>query len=543
MAHLAGHNIIDLATWRDQTYGKVKLGRENLHRYQNKAVRFLISTSKSALFLDVGMGKTAICLTLIADLLNTGWNGHVLIIAPLRVARSTWPNEIPEWKQSAGLDFVLIRAEDDDDEIKEAYQSAYNDNLPRQLSVGETKKDAAKFASVHARAARQRAKEAMKGRQASSLPTVSIINVEALPWLVEYWWKRGGKWPYDTVFIDESSKFKAWQTERFNCLQRVLPAVERLHLLTASPAPESYLDLFAQIFLLDGGHRLGRNITNFRHKYFHNPSRKAFRKWIINSGAEEKISDKISDLCLVMKAKDHRDELKVEEHLPIKRHITLNSEMMDSYRRFENTSILHINDNEIEAVNSAVLMNKLLQVSAGAIYDENKRVIPVHDEKIEALKELIEELQGEPLMVAYWYKSTLDRLKKAFPHARVMTGNSKKTEDDWNAGKIDLLLVHPAAAGHGLNLQKGPGHDLCFFDIPWSREAYEQTIGRLARQGQKAMVRVFHLLIIGTADEIVYDALLDKGYGQERLFNYIRTARARDAANDNRREERRRKAA
>lgn len=513
------------SAWHKLTYAHVKRGRDSLHSFQRRAVRFLYDTPMSALFLDVGMGKSVICLTLLADLLNEGCEDKALVIAPLRVARSTWPTEIAEWKQSAAITYSLIRAEDYDVPVKQAYDTAYKARYARERAVGETPRDAARFAAIACRHIRAEAKEKLKQQQARSDAILHIINIEQLPWLIDYWASQGRKWPYRIVFIDESSKFKAHDTARFKAFRKVLPAVKRLHLLTGSPASESYIGLFAQLFLIDGGKRLGKGIMSYRQRHFFQPHKKS-RKWILRKGHDKIISEKIADVALVMKTADHRDELKVAEWLPLKRMIELPPDLKRAYDKFEATSIFQFKGEDIEAINSAALLNKLLQVSSGAVYDAEKRVVPVHDEKIDELRQLMEELQGTPLMVAYWYKSSLDRLKRAFNNYTIMDSEGRCV-DAWNAGKIDTLFIHPASAGHGLNMQKGPGHDLVFFDIPWSRELYEQIIGRLARQGQLDVVRVHHLMVTGTADEAVYDALQYKGWTQDRLFEYIRAARKR----------------
>lgn len=529
----------DVAAWYEKTYGGVVRTRKDLHKYQRKAVRFLYETPFSALFIDLGMGKSVICLTLLADLIKEGWEGKALVIAPLRVAKATWPEEIKEWKQAAGIEYSLIRAEDDDDEIKRLYKMHYDQEYARQRAVGETPAVAAGYARRAAAPYRQAAKELQRQKQAMSDAQLHIINIERLEWLVAFWERMGReyglKWPYDTVIVDESSKFKDYTTKRYRALKKCLPRITRLHTLTASPAAESFQHIFAQIFLLDRGRRFGRYVTHFLQRYF--TEIKQAKKWVIKKGSEQKIAAKMADISLVMKARDYREELGIEDWLPVKRPIRLNEDMMARYHDFEKTMILKLDDLRIEAVNGAALFNKLLQMTSGAVYTEEKTVIPVHDEKIEALRELIDELQGEPLMVSYWFKSSLARLRKAFPGAVVMD-KAGRCIPDWNAGKIKLLLMQPGGAAHGLNMQKGPGHDVAWFDLCWSRELYEQLIGRLNRQGQRQIVRSHHLMCVGTADEIVYDCLQDKGAGQERLFKYIRAARAR-YANDNERRTRR----
>lgn len=520
---------------RFDPYAGVIRGRGDLHPFQVDCVKHLKKNPYSALFIDVGLGKSVISLTLMADLLNRGEAKRFLVVAPLRVARSTWPEEIKEWKQAAGITYTLIRAEDSDDDIRAAYKEHYDRFYAEERRVGETPKAAARFAARKAAPFRQAAKEAKRRRLAMEDTELHIINAEALVWLVEFWEEMGrttGRgWPYEVCFLDESSKFKDPTTKRWHALNRARSRLKRLHQLTASPASESYEGLFAQLFLMDRGARLGTNMHSYHQKYFKKlPS----RKWHLRAGNDKRISEKIADICKVVKLADVREYVQVEDWVPIKRRIVLPTEIRQRYEEFERNYILELDDDIIEAMNAGALFNKLLQLSAGAVYDAEKNVRPVHDEKIEDLKELIEELGDTPIMVTYWFQSTLQRLKKAFPDAVVMDREAK-CKDAWNAGKIKILLVHPASAGHGLNLQKGPGHDLIVFDPFYSRELYEQTIGRLARQGQKQIVRVWQLVCVDTYDELVYECLEDKHQGQMRLFKFIREARARFAANDSRR--------
>lgn len=518
----------DIGQWWTETYGNVIRGREDLHPYQVECVKHLKKHPYSALFIDVGLGKSVISLTLIANLLNDGWRGKALVIAPLRVARSTWPEEIKEWKQAAGIEYTLIRAEDSDDDIKAIYKEHYDRFYAAERRVGETPRVAARNAARKAAPHRQAAKEEKRRRLVMEDTELHIINVEQLVWLVEYWEERGREtgetWPYDVCFLDESSKFKDPSTKRWKALNKARGRMKRLHQLTASPASEHYEGLFAQLFLMDRGKRLGNSMHSYHKKYFHE-IRKA-HKWKLRPGSDKRISERIADICKVVKLADVRDYVKVEDWVPIKRRIVLPTDIQNRYRQFERDFILELDDDIIEAMNAGALFNKLLQLSAGAVYDAEKNVRAIHDEKIEDLKELVEELGDTPIMVTYWFQSTLSRLKRAFPDAVVMDREAK-CKDAWNAGKIKMLLVHPASAGHGLNLQKGPGHDVVWFDLCWSRELYEQANGRIARQGQARTVRVWHLVCLNTLDEFVLECLQDKHEGQERLFRYIRKARER----------------
>jgi SNF2 family DNA or RNA helicase len=523
-------------------YDDVIRSRDDLHPFQTKAVKFLKKNPYSALFADVGLGKAIMSLTLLADLLRDGWRGRALVVAPLRVARATWPDEIREWRQAAGITHTLIRAEDTDDDIKDVYKAHYDRFYQAERRVGETPRVAARNAARKAGPFRVAAKEAKRRRLVTEDTELHIINAEQLVWLVEYWEERGRltgeTWPYDVVLIDESSKFKDAETLRWKALNRARSRIKRMHQLTASPASEHYEALFAQMFLLDGGERLGRSMYSFHRKYFFQlPS----RKWQLRKGADKRIGDIISDICMTVKLEDVRKWVKVEDAMHIVRRVVLPTDVQRRYKAFERDFILELPDQIIEAMNSAALFNKLLQLSSGSVYDAEKKVVPIHEEKIEDLKQLVEELGDTPVMVAYWFKSSLASLKKAFPHAVVMD-RAAKCKDDWNAGKIKMLLVHPASAGHGLNLQKGPGHDLVFYEPIYSRELFEQTIGRLARQGQKKLVRVWKMIAVDTYDELVYDMLEDKRRGQERLFAFIREARLRFASNDNERRTKRRAA-
>lgn len=522
-------------TWLEETFAFVVRGRGDLHPFQRKSVRHLKKNPYSALFIDVGLGKSVISLTLLVDLLNTGECTRALVIAPLRVARSTWPEEVKEWKHAAGIEYTLIRAEDSDDDIKAIYREHYQRFYAAERRVGEKSSVAARIASRKAAPYRQAAKEAKRARLTLEATELHIINAEQLVWLVEFWEKRGQEtgetWPYDTVIVDESSKFKDGSTARWKALNRARGRIKRLHLLTASPASESYEGLHAQLFLMDRGKRLGKSMWSYHHKFF---KQLPNRKWHLRRGNDKRIGTLIADICMTVKLEDVREWVKVEDWLPINRRVVLPSDIQERYKAFERDFILELDDQIIEAMNSAALFNKLLQLSAGAVYDAEKNVVAVHDEKIEDLKELVEELGDTPLLVTYWFKSTLARLQKAFPQAVVMDREAK-CKDAWNAGKIKMLLVHPASAGHGLNLQKGPGHDIAIFDPFFSRELYEQVIGRLARQGQKQLVRVWKLMCVDTYDEMVYDCLEDKHQGQQRLFKFIREARARLASNDNER--------
>lgn len=505
----------------------------DLHSYQTSAVEFLIDNPRSALFADVGLGKSAMLLTVLDRVLRDLDSGQALVIAPIRVAKQTWPTEISEWEHVNWIEHTLIRAEDTDADVQEEFDRYRKRFLSAATTLGVSPATRSRLATTFAAGYRDRFKQAKRRRLADSLQPLHIIGLPQVEWLVQH---HGRNWPYKTVVIDESSAFKDQSTKRWKELNKVYKYIDRMHLMTASPAAESWLDIWAQIGLLDRGERLGRKLTHYRERYFNYDAYDY--SYTLRRNAEQEISEAISDICLVMKAEDH---LPLDKPVFLPRYIELDEETIGLYDRFVETFVLDLPTAEIEALNGGALINKLLQFTGGAVYDEDKNLHEVHDDKIEDLRQLIDELQGEPLMVAYWYQSSLKRLRKAFPKAVVMD-KAGKCVDDWNRGKIDLLFIHPASAGHGLNMQKGPGHDLCWFDLCWSRELWEQLIGRLARQGQKKVVRVHQQIVrrhpdpkwtrrqredAMTADELVLDALEHKGESQARLFRMIRQIRDR----------------
>lgn len=541
-------------------FALVERQEADLHDYQHAAIEFLWDNPFSALFMDTGLGKSISCLTLIDRLLTEDIGLRVLVVAPVRVAAQTWPNEIAEWQHVAWLNHTVIRAEDDDPEVVQAAQEAavaFKGRPDYQVcqaafkdakfwATTEAEIEAANalpnLASVSGKAATAK-KEELRRRRAAEPTSVHFINREALRWLVDLYseWdvkKVNGKpkkvrrivgWPYQTVILDESSGFQDYTTGRWKALMAVVAQgfVTRLHELTATPAANTYMGLFAQIYLLDRGARLGKNITAYRERYFtQNPKSRVYK---LRPGAKEEISDKIADLCLVMKSADYLDEI---EPLFLDRKIRMTDVEMKQYRRFEREFILTLEDGEeIEAITAASLSSKLLQLASGAVYNNAGETRLIHEHKIEDLRQLQEELGPEnPLLVSYWYKSSLARLRKAFPEGRVMDASGKMFDgrnSPWAKGKIPLLFVHPASVGHGLNGQYGPGHDLYMFDACWSYELYYQLYRRLHRQGQLRQVRVHHPQMIGTNDELVFKRLGEKEDAQEVLFNRIRAMRRR----------------
>lgn len=496
----------------------VRRQRSDMHAYQDGPggiVQFLLENAFSAAFLDTGLGKTVSALTLIVELMRAEEVERVLVVAPIRVCTQTWPTEIAEWQHTSWLSYEVLRAEDDDPEV---------------LAV-----------PYEQRAAK---KEEIRRRKAASKKAIHIVDIDHIVWLIDLHsvWKtftQNGRvkrkrvirdWPYDCVILDESSKFKDYTTRRYRALNAVRSKgfIKRLHELTATPAAEGYMGLFAQIHLLDQGERLGSNITTYRDTYFRLKPRST-RVYELMPGMMEKIGDKIGDITMVMRSKDYLDEI---EPLFLPRRLNMLPAEAKQYKRFEREAIMSIpvGDDEpdvvIEATSAAALSGKLLQMASGAVYDSNKTFHELHQHKLEDLAELIDELDGSPLIVAYWYQSSLARLRKQFPLATVIDKAGKFVKP-WNAGEIKVLLMHPASIGHGLNMQYGPGHDICYFDMCWSYELYYQSYRRIHRQGQTLQCRVHLPQMFGTLDVLVSDVLLGKEDAQEVLFERIRLYRRR----------------
>lgn len=555
----------------DERLAQCKLDREQMHAYQGKAGDFIKAHPFSALFVDLGLGKTVSTLTALLDLVCDMEVDCILVIAPIRVANETWPTELVTWRHLAPMTAARIRDEDLVDRINTAGQAAaallkkWGANHPdvqavlrkyRMMKLRQHAKSKLGFAGPqivkYARekideamlkeatpeelkffreySRKQEAKAAVRDHKRLNPATIYVINREQVEFLVDAW---GVDWPYDCVVIDESSSLKDHSTNRWKALRKVRPFMRRMHQLTATPAAESYLHLFGQIGLLDMGERLGTTFTEYTSTYFKKNEYNHTYKML--PGAEEKIAEKISDICLTMKAEDY---LPLEKPVVKLHRIQLNPKAQAIYDEMEQTSIVQLGDRLIEAETAAALSSKLLQLCSGVLYEtyleedfdteemvKVKAVHKVHDQKIETLKEILAEHEGENFLVVYHFKSSLDRLQKAFPKAKVMDAQGTMVKT-WNSGKLPMLLVHPQSAGHGLNLQHGGRHVL-FFDLPWSLELYLQTIGRLARQGQKLVVYVHHLLAKGCLDEQVYRALSEKRDVQEELFKILKRLRNR----------------
>lgn len=445
----------------------MNLSREDLHDYQNRTVEFIKEQERCALFLSMGMGKTTSTLTAIKDLKDSFAVNKVLVIAPLRVARSVWAQEAQKWR--------------------------HLDDLKVSVCLGA-----------------QRNRQAALARDAD----IYVINRENVTWLVDLY---KAKWPFDAVIIDESSSFKSPSSKRFRSIKKILPYTNYMVLLTGTPSPNSLMDLWSQMYLVDFGERLGRTVTGYRQRFF-DQDFMGYR-YTARPGSAEKIHALISDKAISMNAEDY---LELPDRIDIDLPVQMPTTALKSYKEMEKTLLSTLETGEeVEAVSAAALANKLLQFANGAAYyDEHKNWAEVHKEKLDALEEIVEENPSENILVAYNYKFDLARLLKRFPQAKVLD-NEDSTIERWNRGEIPMLLAHPASAGHGINLQKG-GSLSVWFGLNWSLELYQQFNARLHRQGQTKPVRIIHLVSEGTIDERVLRVLKDKDATQSSLLNALK---------------------
>lgn len=440
--------------------------------YQEIVTNRIIEQDKFMAVLDMGLGKTVSTLTALNQLLTDYFSiSRVLIIAPKRVALFTWPEEISKWDHLKNLDYSIL--------------------------VGDAKKR----------------EEAL-----NSDSQISIINVDNLVWLYNYHKTNKLKWPFDAVVVDESSLFKNHASKRFKCLAKITSYTKRVILLTGTPTPNGLHDLWSQIYLLDHGQRLGKNITTYRTRYFdYNPYR---YEYILKSGADKEIYSLIDDVSFSMKSIDYiRLPKKIDNFLTLQ----LANETRDQYNKLERDFLLNIEDTDITALNAATLSSKLLQLANGAIYDDEGSYQELHNTKLEALQEILE-TSNKPILVFYWYKHDYERLVKFFKIYKPRTLNTPKDKEDWDSGNIRLLFAHPASMGHGLNLQSG-GSTIVWFGLTWSLELYQQANARLYRQGQTETVVIHHLIAKDTIDELVVKKLQQKEITQNDLIEAIKYRR------------------
>ena len=444
------------------------------HDYQSYATNFILDHPVAAVFLDMGLGKSVISLTAIFDLcLDSFQVRKVLVIAPLRVARDTWPDEIRKWDHLKGLSY--------------------------SVAVGS---EAERKAALQQRA------------------FVYIINRENVQWLAQ---DSDIPFDYDMVVIDELSSFKSYQAKRFRTLLKVRPSVKRIVGLTGTPSSNGLMDLWAQFRLLDMGQRLGRFITHYRNTYFQPDKRNGQVVFSYKPlpGAEDAIHQKISDITISMKATDH---LQMPECIMNEVKVPLSEKERTLYDSMKHDMVVSLGGEEIDAANAAALDNKLSQMANGAVYGEEKKVLHLHDRKLDALEDLIEAANGKPVLVAYWYRHDYDRIAERLHkrHIPFSTMDSSDSIARWNRGEIPVALIHPASAGHGLNIQAG-GSTIIWFGLTWSLELYQQVNARLWRQGQKSdTVVIHHIITQGTIDERMMKALHQKDISQSALIEAVK---------------------
>ena len=446
----------------------------NPYPYQQHCINEIISKPDIGLFLDMGLGKTSITLAAIRELQAFRFDiGKVLIVAPKKVSESTWQNETQKWSDFNGLVVSTI--------------------------LGDTKQ---------------------RIRAALAPADIYVINRDNIKWLVEYF---GNRWPYDMVVLDESTSFKNPRTGRFKALKRVRPKISRLVCLTGTPSPNGIADLWAQIFLLDGGARLEKSYSAFRERYFTPGNRigHIVTSYDLKENADRRILEKISDICVSMKSEDYIELPDVVYNtIPVR----LDDKAQQLYLKLEKQMILETDDKELISVTSAAaLSNKLLQLSNGAVYDENKSVHEIHNCKVDAFLELVEGLAGKPVLVFYNFQHDRDRILTALSGSGLSVRVYQDQRDlaDWNNRKIDVLLAHPASTAYGLNMQDGGNH-IVWFGLNWNYELYTQANKRLHRQGQTQKVIIHHLVTQGTRDDDVIAALDKKDEAQAYVLDSLK---------------------
>lgn len=439
--------------------------------YQAFTTKHIIENSAAGALLDMGLGKTVSTLTAIDLLINKFMEvNKVLVVAPKRVAETVWSDEIEKW-----------------------------DHL-NHLRISKVVGDA-------------RARQAALMRSAD----IYIIGVDNLKWLITLY---GMSFPFEMLVVDESSLFKNHQSLRFKALKQIRPLIKRVVILTGTPAPNGLMDLWSQMYILDRGKRLGEHITGYRERFFVPASANGYQVYRYvprPDDGDKMIYDRIGDICISMKTEDY---LTLPDRIDNYIKVVLPPEAKEAYKTFEREQVLALKEGpEITALTAAALGTKLSQFASGAIYDENKKWHEVHRAKLEAMDEIVEQAQGQPILTFYWFQHDLERLKKKYPKARVL--RTAKDISDWNEGKIELAFAHPASTGHGLNLQDG-GHICIWFSLTWDLQLYQQACKRLHRQGQKHAVIIHHLVASGTMDNDVMRALSMKAFDQNELMKAIK---------------------
>jgi len=440
------------------------------HKYQEYAIQHVIDNLNSGLFLTVGLGKSSITLAAMEWLLGTLSIDKPLIIGPKRVVSHTWPSELRKWDNFKHLKISVIKGNE-----KQRIQAFY------------TKAD------------------------------IYTISRDSIAWLVHFIGKNKGKWPFDMLVVDESSNFKNPSTQRFKALKRILPYCRRTVILTGSPTPNSLLGLWAQVYLLDKGQRLGPTFGGFKEEYFLPDARQGhiIFNWVPRKDAEEKMFAKISDICLSMKTADYLD---LPPRIDIYEEVELQS--YERYKEFKETEVLQLsNDFNLTPVNAASMYSKLLQYCNGAVYRGDGSYEVVDNSKLEALAEDVEALDGDPVFIAYQFTSDYERMLKAIPGIKKVS--TDQDIDDWNAGKIPVACAQIQSLAYGINLQQGGNH-LSFFGLPWDLEVFLQMLGRIDRQGKTKPTIVKYFVAKNSIEQVVIERLAGKLDTQEKLMNALK---------------------
>lgn len=445
------------------------------HDYQEYAYNRILDTPKIGLFMEMGLGKTVVTLTAINELMYHRIDiFRVLVIAPKKVAEDTWTREAQKWDHLRHLTIAKVLGD-------------------RKQRLRALEEDA----------------------------DIYVIGRDNVKWLVD---QQRKNWKFDTVVIDELSSFKSSQSQRFKALKSVMPLVERVIGLTGTPAPNGYMDLWSQIYLLDRGERLGKTIGAYREQYFTAGMRNGYTvfNWNLRKGADKVIQEKIKDICVSMRARDY---LKLPERINNTVYVQLSEKEMELYRKMEREQILLMDDDTaVVGLSAAAVGNKLLQIANGRVYDTEKNVIHIHDAKLDALEEIIDCNPHDPVLVFYNFQHDLTALEERFRKLEPRTLKTSRDVADWNDGRIRLLLAHPASIGYGLNIQDG-GHIIVWYGLTWNLEWYAQANARLHRQGQRRSVFIHHLVAQGTIDEDVMKALESKDDMQSALIRAINERR------------------
>lgn len=509
----------------DDVFAHVEREFEDMHAYQVEDAEFLWRNPYSYALLDLGLGKSVVGGTVARRLILDNLDQQILIVGPIAVVATSWPDELRSWRHLAPLSFVVLREDDDDPRIKAA--------MRHDRKTGERTQTIVRTRIRH--------------ELARSRASIHLVNFEALEWLTEFW---GVRWPYRTVIVDEAHGLKSHDSGRFKALAKMRNTpgfITRMHLFTATPASESYMGFFAMTYLLDKGERFGQEITKFRNHYFiQNPYDMSFK---LRPGAKEEILGKLAKIATIRKRADHFD---TKDAMILQRRFNMNIHAQALYDQMEDDFVIKLGASEITADTAAAVSQKLSQMASGVVYETTlmeppdydpdiddeipdlikvKKVHAIHDHKLEMLKAIVEELDGQNLIVSYQHRSSLARLIKAFPKG-VKWDKTGKSKAAWNRGEIPMMFMHPKSGGAGQNLQKG-GHVIVFFDIPWSREQFVQLVGRLDRQGQTEPVTVIMIVATGTIDEKIAKAQALKKMNEEEMFailkSYIAALRKRRA--------------